>query len=149
MVFTGCNSGESKGSENYGDYVDLGLSSGTLWKSYNENGLFSHYDAMNQFGKDLPTEEQLRELMEDCVWSLNNGGYTVKGPNGNSIWMSLQGGRQCAGNVTNEGEAGYYWGSNHTDNEAVYLAITIDHGTAMPFYLERCQGFSVRLVKKK
>ena len=131
-------------------YVDLGLPSGTLWKSVDENGLFNHNNAMKMFGNNLPSEAQFKELKEKCEWRWNGSGYTVTGPNGNSIEMNLYGGRQCEGNITNTGEAGYYWGSEYDygNDIAMYLYVTVDGGTGVGYH-SRCQGFSVRLVRKK
>lgn len=44
-------------------YVDLGLPSGTLWKTENEDcGLVTYDKAYELYGNSLPTYEQLKEL---------------------------------------------------------------------------------------
>lgn len=69
--------------------VDLGLPSGTLWKDKNEEGGFYTYEqALNKFGDKLPTEEHFKELFQcKWKWSWDPRGYTVTGPNGNSIFF--------------------------------------------------------------
>ena len=82
------------------DYVDLGLPSGTLWKSKNEKGMYYTYDeAVSQFGDKLPTCEQFAELQEFCTWTWNGKGYVIKGDNGNSIILHATGYRNCYGAV--------------------------------------------------
>ena len=52
------------------EYVDLGLPSGTLWKSKNEKGMYYTYgEAVRQFGDQLPTREQFAELKAFCSWT--------------------------------------------------------------------------------
>ena len=49
------------------EYVDLGLPSGTLWKSKNENGFFyNHSSAVLDYGDNLPSKEQFKELADNC-----------------------------------------------------------------------------------
>ena len=54
------------------DYVDLGLPSGTKWKSANEtggyNGFYTFDEAVSTFGDKLPTKEQFEELKNNCTW---------------------------------------------------------------------------------
>ena len=65
-------------------YVDLGLPSGTLWKDQNEiAGLYTYEQAMEKFGNELPTKEQLEELQTSCRWTWTGSSYRVEGPNGN------------------------------------------------------------------
>ena len=40
-------------------YVDLGLPSGTLWKTERDVGLYTYAEAVSKFGKQLPTSEQI------------------------------------------------------------------------------------------
>ena len=46
-------------------YVDLGLPSGTLWGTTNEDGLYDYDSAVKKFGSKLPMKEQLVELKEE------------------------------------------------------------------------------------
>ena len=76
------------------EFVNLGLPSGTEWASEDEsdNDGFTIYAPYCKAEKmNLPTEEQLKELIDNCVWQVrrsNSGsfeGYIVIGPNGNQI----------------------------------------------------------------
>ncbi|MBO7501691.1 MAG: hypothetical protein J6T32_00570 [Paludibacteraceae bacterium] len=80
-------------------YVDLGLPSGILW-DYSNTGnsdddtyLFTWEEASDTYGESLPTEEQYKELLENCSWSWSSysNGYYVYGPNGNTIWFGSTG----------------------------------------------------------
>jgi len=133
------------------DYVDLGLPSGTKWKSANEegdeNGFYTYDQAMNAFGDNLPTKEQMEELKDNCTWEWQNEGYKVTGTNGNSIFLPAEGCRYCEGEVDNVGYVGYYWPSTPYDSEnAWYLGFA--SGGVFVYSHERCYGHSVRLVQK-
>ena len=91
-------------------YVDLGLPSGTKWKKTNEAAFYYYDEAVSEFGKRLPTEKQWEELKSHCKWSWNGSGYTIVGPNGNSIILP------AAGSIDDNsidfvGEDGDYWSS--------------------------------------
>ena len=89
-------------------YVDLGLPSGTLWKEKNEDcGLISHDKAMSMYGNNLPTLDQLAELITSCVWTWTGEGYTVMGPNNKTIFIPAKG-KECL-----------YWSSTAVDMETV------------------------------
>ncbi|MBO4645295.1 MAG: hypothetical protein J5642_02135 [Bacteroidales bacterium] len=60
-------------------YIDLGLPSGTLWCNQNEEGLYTHDDAVIRFGDALPTTEQWKELRNSCLWTWNGNGYKIVG----------------------------------------------------------------------
>lgn len=74
-------------------WVDLGLPSGTLWKDKNENdGTFYQYEEAKRIFEDkLPTYDQFIELINVCKWFWNGCGYTVTGPNGESIFLPADG----------------------------------------------------------
>ena len=128
-------------------YVDLGLPSGTLWKSKNEKGVYYTYDeAVSQFGDRLPTYEQFEELKAFCTWTWNGKGYVVKGDNGNSIVLQAAGGSNCYGDVDYIGTNGYYWSSTPRDSDdALYLSF--DSSQFIICISVRCLGKSVRLVQ--
>ena len=86
------------------EYVDLGLPSGTLWKSKNEKNLYYTYEeAVSQFGDKLPSREQFAELQAYCTWTWNGKGFVVKGDNGNSIILQATG---------KNGSYGWYWSAD-------------------------------------
>ncbi len=70
-------------------------------------------------GWRIPTESEMKELMNKCTWvwtSKNNTyGYTIIGPNGNSIYLPCSGYISSAGNYVYNSEdwaQGWYWCSN-------------------------------------
>ena len=138
------------------DYVDLGLPSGTLWKSGNEwnseddHGFYLYDEAVEIFGSQLPTKEQLRELCDvtlcTWVWDSSQKGYHVKGPNGNSIFLPAAGCRLCNGIVYCANSNGDYWAASPGGSG---IACELSFG---PYYhgvydTGRFYGQSVRLVR--
>ncbi len=78
-------------------------------------------------GHRMPTFAEFYELKNSCTrtWETNNGmyGYTVTGPNGNSIFLPASGYRDVYG-FHDQGSRGYYWSATlRTDNayHAYYL----------------------------
>ena len=128
-------------------YIDLGLSSKTLWKNKNEDIKHVTYEqAIAKFGSDLPTKEQWEELQNSCMWTWAGSGYQVVGPNGSSIFLPLLGFQSCNGSISYEGVIGYYWSSTSYDsNNAWYLFI--DSHSKNTNYNNRCCGLSIRLVQ--
>ena len=76
--------------ENEG-FVDLGLPSGTLWAEENESNSYSYSSAMSEFGSKIPTETQFQELIDYCDWSWADNGFSITGPNGNTIFLPADG----------------------------------------------------------
>lgn len=77
-------------------YVDLGLPSKTTWCAYNKGAskigdTGSLYTGTESNSYKCPSSEQVDELMKKCTWTYvtQNGvtGYSVVGPNGNSIFF--------------------------------------------------------------
>lgn len=97
-------------------YVDLGLPSGTLWKSSNESGFYSFDDAKRRFGSKLPSFDQWFELTKHCEWSWTGSGYRVRATNGNFIVFPAFGSSNCDGSAIGAGEYGDYWVSDHSDD---------------------------------
>ena len=129
------------------DYVDLGLPSGTLWKSKNEKGMYYTYDeAVSQFGDKLPTREQFAELQAFCTWTWNGKGYVVKGDNGNSIILPAAGRRNCNGDVRYVGTYGGYWSSTPYNSDYAWF-LDFDSSKVLRSYNDRCLGLSVRFVQ--
>lgn len=128
------------------EYVDLGLPSGTLWKSQNESGYYDYDEALQQFGSSLPTDAQLNELVSKCRWTWVGNGYRVDGPNGNSITIPADGIYGCDGSFDGKGETGGIWTSVLEDG---YWAYSLNsNNTCVNVISEgRCCKMSVRLVK--
>lgn len=100
----------------------------------------------------LPSTNDFEELINKCKWtwmtSHGANGYLVTGPNGNSIFLPVAGfynGRF----LQNDGENGYYWGSNIYENDTRYAwCLTISSsGYATTGWYRPC-GLSVRAVAK-
>ena len=128
-------------------WIDLGLPSGTLWKSANEKGGFYTYEeAVSKFGDKLPTREQLEELKGMCTWTWTGRGYKVTGDNGNSIVLPAAGYRDCDGYVYFVGTYGHYWSSTPGDSDYAWR-LNFDSSEVYMYYNYRCYGRSVRLVQ--
>ena len=132
------------------DYVDLGLRSGTLWKSQNEEGFYTYEDAINEFGGKLPTKELFDELKSDCQWTWTGNGYRVTGPNGNSIVLPASGfHKKYKGDVNNMGEVGFYWSSKCLNGRAAW-SLYFKSGKVAIFEMGGLSdSLSVRLVKSE
>lgn len=131
-------------------YVDLGLPSGTLWKSAMEEGLFTHEQAMSQFGEQLPTKEQWMELQDSCQWTWSGNGYIVIGMNGDSIVFPASGYRSCEGEVKSVNFYGGYWSSSFFGNGTQRAwNLFFEEGKISGDFSGTCLGRSVRLIKSK
>ena len=110
-------------------------------------------DAANaNWGGDwvMPTKEEQEELREECswTWEQKNGvnGYTVIGPNGNSIFLPAAG---CSGYVGlgDAGSHGYYYSSSlNTDGSNYAYGLYFYSGYVGWYYNGRFYGQSVRPV---
>lgn len=136
-----------------GEYVDLGLTSGTKWKASNEVNeadteydFFTYDEAMDRFGTSLPTKEQCEELKNECQWTWTGSGYKVTGPNGNLISLPAAGYRNCSGSVFNVGSFGYFWSSMPYGSGGAWYLI-FGSGVVDMYSNDRCRGQSVRLVQ--
>ena len=124
------------------EYVDLGLPSGKCWASTNYGtsvpegyGTYLNWDEnsiiSSKWGSDwmTPSFEDIKELENNCTWewSTKNGhnGYTVKGKNGNSIFLPASGvmmlGQSSAKRVE---EWVYYWSSTKSGDMAKIMMCT-------------------------
>ena len=130
------------------EYIDLGLPSGTLWRGQNEAGVYTYKQAISY---NIPTEQQMNELIENCQWEWLKTGCKVTGPNGKSIVLPLNG---------ENGVFGWYWTSTHAEKPEWIdsLEITTDctsWAKALYFYGEikwiqtacTLNEFPIRLVK--
>ena len=75
-------------------YIDLGLPSGTLWRSSNEEGLYTFDEAVKKFGNKLPSIKQIDELVKSCTQTYDRKSNSMRatGSNGDiffSLWMGL------------------------------------------------------------
>jgi hypothetical protein len=133
----------------FAQYVDLGLPSGTKWKSTNEPGYYTYDQAVSKFGSSLPTKEQMEEF-KYCEISRMSNGTMIVGPNGNYIFLSSDDGYcECDGTLTGVGSAQGYWTSTpYGTGRVTSYGLACGNGEIDFDNYERCYGFSVRLVKK-
>lgn len=130
------------------EYVDLGLPSGTKWKSSNEKGgLFTYEKAMQYFGDKMPTIEQYEELKDLCDWTWTGSGFKVTGPNNKSIVLPITGCRDCHGNVKFATSWGFYWSSSPIGSDEAWGLGVSWQGDVRMEKDPRCSGQSVRLVQ--
>ena len=136
------------------EYVDLGLPSGTKWKSSVESGFFNYKEAKNKFGDQLPAKAQFNELIDKCDWEWDGSGYTVTGPNGKSIYLSAKGIYVPFDKQVEEiGESGVFWSSTYSKSAEGPYVLTIykkneyGNGQTIEEGFDPTFGFSVILVK--
>lgn len=139
--------GGQEGQPAVDTYVDLGLPSGTKWKSQNEEGLLTYEAAKSQFGNNLPSKEQMEELINECQWTWDGTkkGYTVTGQNGKSIFLPAEGYRTCNGSTGYVGTYGYYWSSLPSGSDEAW-GLYFNSGSVYMYSYGQCGGGSVRLV---
>ena len=112
------------------DYVDLGLPSGTLWSNNFKmtDGRISYLTYGEASAYDLPTEEQVKELLETCKWKftyINSSSrkYDCIGPNGNSIVFLSYGYKEINSRITSH-DTIHFWAKdsyNELDKSSVYM----------------------------
>lgn len=129
-------------------FIDLGLPSGTKWRTLNEDGFLTYDDAVATFGKKLPSQKQFTELYDKCKWEeLKGGGYKVTGPNGNSIIFPLTGYINCTGEFRGANELGDYWTSTTNGTDEAYRVAMNSKGVKIVLHT-RCYQRAIRLVEK-
>ena len=116
-LFVGCNQYPPEKQE-FSDFVDLNLPSGTLWKNANEgeNTYYTYYEAVALYVNYVPTWEQYEELMQYCKWEWHDGGYKVIGSNNKEIWLPA-GGRICPDVDDKTTLYGCYWSTTPYPDE--------------------------------
>lgn len=91
-------------------YVDLGLPSGTKWKELNEEGFFTHDEALTKYGPKLPSADQWRELATYCEWEWQGSGFLLTSVfNKNSLFLPSDGFIKCNGVKETSNSFCSYW----------------------------------------
>ena len=128
-------------------YVDLGLPSGTKWKTTNERGFYTYEEAY-AFGENLPAQWQLEELKDHCDWLWTGNGYKVTGSNGKSIFFPAAGYQWGCNDdgIYESGSTGYLWSSAYKGTGEGW-GIIFASGGIYGSYSPGCMGQSVRLVQ--
>lgn len=135
-------------------FVDLGLTSGTYWKVENEEGFITYDVAHYEFGNRLPSNDDWTELHEECDWTFaivnEKVTATIKGPNGNSIQLPLEGYTNCSGEFQERfWNQGRYWSSTASSSSYGYCCMFDATGYLFFYPMEMCDGMSIRLIHKK
>lgn len=126
-------------------YVDLGLPSGTKWKSTNEDGVYTYLSAKYYFGDALPNSAQFDELLYNCTWRWTGKGFRVTGPNNNYIFFPFDGYADCDENMHNVGVSSFLWTINGAGSNWAYGCWLSDSQKDI-LENDNCIGGSVRLV---
>lgn len=135
------------------EYVDMGLPSGTLWASENEEGYFTFDEAVEKFGDNLPARWQFCELIDNCECVFDSGKKALickSRLNGNTIEFPALGFRSPDPvTMFNIGDSGYYWsGSPGPSNYSAWSFCFNYYSSADPAdYSMRLCGQSVRSCK--
>ncbi len=160
-TFTCCDKDDNTNTNNGGvniaidadpnKYIDLGLPSGTKWKNSNESGFYDFELATKTFGNNLPTKEQLEELVSYCTytWDKNKkGGYFVSSINGNSIFLPAEGERDGTDlRLDGNGFVGNYWSSTINNSNSDYVWYLGLHSSVFIYSNKSKKNWcSVRLV---
>jgi hypothetical protein len=139
-------------------FVDLGLTSGTLWANKNvgadritDAGIYMS-NPSTFFYKDknyhIPTKEQFEELIRECTWKWIEKndvfGYRITGKNDRYIFLPITGFYDCF-SLLYSGAYGNYWCSNtHNSSIAYYLYINSSYVHLTSYF--RNGGMPIRLV---
>lgn len=153
-----CNVGAKQPSD-YGDY--FAWSKKDFVKDYN---YIFECDTLTDADHDLvrtnwgaswrtPTQDECSELLDKCTWQWtivgDHAGYTVTGPNGNSIFLPAAGCRDGKA-LCDAGRWGYYWSSTfgHAYYEMTYAYdfFFYKHCYTISYYNLGWRGMSVRPV---
>lgn len=124
-------------------YIDLGLPSGTLWRNNNETSHMAYEDAVSQYGNNMPTSNQFRELITKCQWVWTGNGYRITGPNGNYIILPASGWPMQDNLNNRKGTAGVYFSSDN--NELIFIE---NSGAQISENRNKWKLGSVRLVHR-
>ena len=165
VAWADINVGASTSTE-YGSYFAWGetkekseystSNSDTYEQNYGSDICESTFDAARQLWGStwrLPTQEEIRELQEQCSWqwTSKNGvnGYQVTGPNGRSIFLPAAG-KKYGDKETGVGTNGYYQtGSSYTlrtDNVFSWDLEFDSSNTPNVTYCSRAHGLTIRPV---
>ena len=140
-------------------FVDLGLTSGTMWAKQNVEldgkKLFTFDEAIARFEDKIPTATQVVELATECKSEWINGtekiGRRFIGPNGNSIFIPADGYNTIDGRFESAGKEGNIWSKTPSINFRAKYAFNLYFlsGSVCPLYTDsRAFGFSVRPVRE-
>lgn len=129
------------------NFVDLGLPSGILWADANEPGVYTFDESAVAFkGNEIPGMYEFKELQESCTWRWNGTGYTVIGPNGDSIVFPMVQTKWCNGEMET-GTSGHYWSAEVYDDLEAWGLYFSEGMISTQMSFARCQGLPVRKIQ--
>lgn len=129
------------------NFVDLGLPSGILWADANEPGVYTFDESAAAFrGNEMPGMYAFKELEETCTWRWNGSGYTVIGPNGDSIVFPMVQTKWCNGEMET-GTSGHYWSAEVYDDLEAWGLYFSEGMISTQMSFARCQGLPVRKIQ--
>ena len=168
VLWASCNLGASK-PEEAGGYFSWGE---TKTKDYYDENSYSYFDKTSQSyinigsnisnteydaakvllgnGWRMPTDSEIKELIDNCKWEWKDAGYVVTGKNGNAIFIPAAGYKLLNAIVGNAKDL-YYWGSTlygYSDFNAFCL-FKISGVDIMIYDYNRNRGLPIRPVKNK
>lgn len=142
------------------EYVDLGLSSGCLWSTMNygandatEYGNYTNSTSFGSWGENwtMPTKENYEELISKCTWTWTTtndvNGYSVKGPNGNTMFLPAAGSKDFWGVSQAGTNLNYMTSSKDYSNTWVLKGNQSEYKLASTFIIS--DEYSVRPISKK
>ena len=96
----------------------------------------------------MPKKNEIDELQRECTWTWVAGkGYSVLGPNGNSIFLPAAGNR-CDTWLDGCGNIGYYWSSTPiVDGKSTSVGFFFRNDKLILDWDYRYYGFTVRPVR--
>lgn len=165
-----CNLGASS-PEEYGSYFAWGETTDKTtysWSTYThyKDSVFTKYTSSDglstldatddaataRLGVNwrMPTKAEFDELLNNCTatFTTSNGinGYLFTGPNGNSIFLPMAGGRDGEG-LLSGGESGFYWLSSlYSDDTDYAWGFLIDSESRYATSYYRMYGQTIRPV---
>lgn len=111
------------------EYVDLGLTSGSLWATTNYGadkpeayGSYSKGNSFSSWGQKwtMPTKDEYQELIDECEWTWTTineiNGYSIKGVNGKTIFLPAAGSKD-------------HWGTSGLGTSLQYMTATDSWGS--------------------
>lgn len=93
----------------------------------------TEYDAATQLWGDawqMPTKEQFQELLDFCDWTSTGYGFTITGPNGNSLYMPAAGQMTYMGKPRASQESFYYSTSTEVEGTDSHYGVLASRGYA-------------------
>lgn len=98
----------------------------------------------------IPTQAELQELIDKCTWNLDQkfNGYTIVGPNGNSIFIPIYGSDNVGMDLLYEYE-GAVWSSTNSGGKTAVVMVFNRKGRKECINQLKKQGFEIRPVFSK